>query len=68
MQTPRLLRERKRQQDLLNDSINSYNSISLNKPLNITTTSNITNTQEVESPTVLFNNEGRKWGLFYIII
>jgi len=57
MQTPRLLRERKRQQDLLNDSINSYNSISLNKPLNITTTSNITNTQEVESPTVLFNNE-----------
>ena len=60
MQTPRLLRERKRQQDLLNDSINSYNSISLNKPLNITTTSNITNTQEVESPTVLFNNEGRK--------
>jgi len=60
MQTPRLLRERKRQQDLLNDSINSYNSISLNKPLNITMTSNITNTQEVESPTVLFNNEGKR--------
>jgi len=56
MQTPRILRERKRQQDLLNDSINSYNSISLNKPLNMSITSNITNTQ-VESPTILLGNE-----------
>ncbi|ORX55526.1 hypothetical protein BCR36DRAFT_581520 [Piromyces finnis] len=57
IQTPRSLRERKRQQDLLNDSINSYNSISLNKPLNISSVANITNTQEVESPTILLGNE-----------
>jgi len=60
MQTPRKLRERKRQQDLLNDSINSYNSISLNKPINASNESNLTNTLEVESPTGFIGNEG-KW-------
>lgn len=59
IQTPRSLRQRKRQQDLLNDSVNSYNSISLSQPINVSTTSNITNTQEVESPTVLLGNEGK---------
>jgi len=57
MQTPRKLREKKRQQDLLSDSINSYNSITLNKPINTYDESNLANTMEINSPTNFLGNE-----------